>query len=267
MGIAYRTDDNSRWGAGKGSNLTPAEVDLNFWEVIERLVALETDPPTAISIDTVSVAGNQMTIHLTDGSARGPFALPTAQWSWTGPWRAATIYFVNDIFSFAGAIYRVAVNHTSDATTFDPNALSGSGYVYNLLLDPPVQPYDLGMFYSFSVPVDGTQMLQHVAARSFVVPGDFLESIAFLRVAGTTQTLTLELYRNDTLIGHLEFEPGESTTSDGGQFGTFLPLTPAPDIQFDRGDRFNVLAPDLASADATAAGLSLTVAARTGTIA
>ena len=50
------------------------------------------------------------------------------------------------------------------------------------------------MFYSFSVPVDGTQMLQHVAARSFVVPGDFLESIAFLRVAATTQTLTLELY-------------------------------------------------------------------------
>ena len=61
MGIVYRTDDNARWGAGKGSNLTPAEVDLNFWEVIERLVALETDPPTAISIDDVSVAGNQMT--------------------------------------------------------------------------------------------------------------------------------------------------------------------------------------------------------------
>ena len=26
----YRTDDNSRWGAGKGSNLTPTEVDLNY---------------------------------------------------------------------------------------------------------------------------------------------------------------------------------------------------------------------------------------------
>lgn len=33
----YRTDDNARWGAGKGSNLTPAEVDLNFWGVIQRI--------------------------------------------------------------------------------------------------------------------------------------------------------------------------------------------------------------------------------------
>ena len=71
-----------------------------------------------------------------------------------------------------------------------------------------------------------------------------------------------------TLIGHLEFEPGENTTSDGGQFGTFLPLTPAPDIQFDHGDRFKVVAPELdaATPDATAAGLSITIAARTGTI-
>jgi hypothetical protein len=112
----YRTDDVARWGAGKGSNLTPAEVDVNFWDVIQRLVSLETSPPTAVSIDTITVAGNQMTVHLTDGSTRGPFTLPTSQWRWTGGWRTATVYFVNDIFSFDGAIYRVAVSHTSDAT-------------------------------------------------------------------------------------------------------------------------------------------------------
>jgi hypothetical protein len=35
----YRTDDVARWGAGKGSNLTPAEVDVNFWGIIQRLRA------------------------------------------------------------------------------------------------------------------------------------------------------------------------------------------------------------------------------------
>ena len=160
------------------------------------------------------------------------------------------------------------MSHTSDATTFDPNALASSGYVYNLLLNPPVQPYDLGMFYGFSIPVDGSQLLQHVAARAFVMPGDFLQSAAFLRIAATTQTLTFALYRNDDVIGHLEFEPGENATTDGGQFGTFVPLTPAEDVQFDHGDRFKVVAPDLSppTPDDTAAGLSITIAARTGTI-
>ena len=76
------------------------------------------------------------------------------------------------------------------------------------------------------------------------------------------------LYKNDDVIGHLEFVPGSNTTSDGGQFGTFIPLSPADDIQFDHGDRFKVFAPDLSPAtpDDTAAGLSVTIAARTGTI-
>src|SRR5204862_7564560 len=116
-------------GAGHGTHLPPAKVDVNFWGISQRLVSLETNPPSAVSIDSITVAGNQMTVHLTDGSTRGPFTLPTSQWRWTGAWRTATVYFVNDIFPFDGAIYRVAVTHTSDATTFDPNALSGSGYV------------------------------------------------------------------------------------------------------------------------------------------
>jgi hypothetical protein len=42
MAIVYRTDDGARWGAGKVSNLAPAEVDVNFWEVVQRLVSLKT---------------------------------------------------------------------------------------------------------------------------------------------------------------------------------------------------------------------------------
>ena len=39
--MLYRTDDPARWGIGKGANLTPAEVDGNFRELAERLVAVE----------------------------------------------------------------------------------------------------------------------------------------------------------------------------------------------------------------------------------
>src|SRR4029078_13260120 len=99
MAIVYRTNDGARWGAGKGSNLAPAEEDVNFWEVVQRLVSLETNPPSAVRIDEITVAGNQMTVHLTDGSTRGPFTLPTAQWRWTGARRAGTVFFRHDILS------------------------------------------------------------------------------------------------------------------------------------------------------------------------
>jgi hypothetical protein len=48
----------------------------------------------------------------------------------------------------------------------------------------------------------------------------------------------------------------------------FIPLSPADDVQFDHGDRFKAFAPDLSppTPDDTAAGLSITIAARTGTI-
>jgi hypothetical protein len=87
-------------------------------------------PPRSTAARHHHGPGNQITVHLTDGSSHGPFTLPTAQWRWTGSWRTSTVYFVNDIFSFDGAIYRVAVSHTSDATVFDRNALSSPGYVY-----------------------------------------------------------------------------------------------------------------------------------------
>ena len=39
--MLYRTEDPARWGVGKCVNLTPAELDGNFWELAERLVSVE----------------------------------------------------------------------------------------------------------------------------------------------------------------------------------------------------------------------------------
>jgi len=66
------------WGAGKGSNLTPAEVDGNFEAIKVALDAIEADPPTAVGISNITSTGSTFTVWLDDGSSFGPFALPTA---------------------------------------------------------------------------------------------------------------------------------------------------------------------------------------------
>lgn len=77
-GLIFRTTDVTRWGAGKGADLTPAEVDLNFYDLDERVVTIELNPPTPIEISEITVTGSSMTVHMADSSTFGPFTLPTA---------------------------------------------------------------------------------------------------------------------------------------------------------------------------------------------
>lgn len=270
MTMTFRTD--GAWGSGKGGNLDPVEVDENFWAIMQRVSALETSAPVAISIDTFTVDNNQMTIYLTDGSTHGPFTIPSATWTWTGAWRTNNLYLVNDLFSFEGAVYQVLVAHTSDATAFDPNALSGSGYAYNLLLDTPGQSYDCSMFFNYAIPVNDELILQHVAVRNFYLPADFLLSKAFMRVAPTTRDLTFRIVKTDnafeteTTVGTITFLTSDDQTFDGGMFGTFENAgSPIAAIQFNPGDRLTIFSPDSGIADATAIGLAVTLATITGT--
>lgn len=76
LGLIFRT--LGAWGAGKGSNLTAAEVDGNFYAIDQAFAALDADPPTAVSISNVTQSGSNITVWLSDGSSFGPFPLPTA---------------------------------------------------------------------------------------------------------------------------------------------------------------------------------------------
>jgi hypothetical protein len=77
-GLIFRTTDVTRWGSGKGSNLTPTEVDENFYDLDERVVDIELNPPLPVEISAITVVGASMTIHMADSSTFGPFTLPTA---------------------------------------------------------------------------------------------------------------------------------------------------------------------------------------------
>lgn len=53
MAVVFRTD--GAWGTGLGTNLTAAQVDNNFWEILERLATLETADP---AVGTLTLTGN-----------------------------------------------------------------------------------------------------------------------------------------------------------------------------------------------------------------
>jgi hypothetical protein len=133
MAIIYRTA--GAWGAGNGANLTPAEVDGNFWDLHGRVDTLETTPPTPNNIADISATGSQMTITMDDASTF-TVTMPTARITWTGDWATATAYSVNNLFSDpdTGNLYIVIKAHTSD-TTFDAEYEVGGDPVYELVID------------------------------------------------------------------------------------------------------------------------------------
>ena len=91
MSLKFRTRDDARWGAGKGANLNPVEVDENFWDLLQRLQAVEENPAQPLQIGNITVSGNRMTITLSDGvTSFGPFTLPQAAFRFTGAYQASS---------------------------------------------------------------------------------------------------------------------------------------------------------------------------------
>jgi hypothetical protein len=138
MMTTFRTTDNARWGAGKGGDLDPVEVDMNFWDILARLTAVEADPPDAVGIDHLTVTDNTFTVFLTSGATQGPFTLPSAKFTVVA-WTPLTLFAPNTFVTEAGNTYLVLLSHTS-AASFDPNANDGAGHEFYGLLPFPAQP-------------------------------------------------------------------------------------------------------------------------------
>lgn len=95
--VTYRT--LGPWGSGKGANLQPSEVDANFYSLAQAIVDIQNNPEAPNGIETISVAGTQMTITLTDGTVMGPFTLPVLTFRWRGEYDGITPYAVLDVFT------------------------------------------------------------------------------------------------------------------------------------------------------------------------
>ena len=137
MTQTYRTTDMARWGTGQGFNLTAAQVDINFWDLVQRMLAQEARPDAAAGIDHFEIVGINMFVHMTDDTVLGPYELPVATFNDRGVWTPSTVYSVMDTFSIVGGLYVVTFDHTS-ALTFDAGANDGSGHdYYQLMIQTP----------------------------------------------------------------------------------------------------------------------------------
>lgn len=120
----YRTA--GAWGPGIGVNLTPAQVDGNFYELRTDLDDVIANPPAANSIESITASGFTWTVTLTDGTILDPLAVPVVYTVWRGDWAPSTIYSAADLFRVSDqGIFAVLQNHTS-APTFDPDEAGGS---------------------------------------------------------------------------------------------------------------------------------------------
>jgi hypothetical protein len=141
MAIVYRTP--GPWGPGLSENLSPAQVDNNFWQLVQDVASKAIQ---GVGISNFVVSGNQFTVVLTDHTLLGPYPLPIAQITFRHEWQPNTSYIANDIFTHGGSTYITLVNHIS-AATFDPGANDGLGHdFYGLLLQNAAITIPVGGF-------------------------------------------------------------------------------------------------------------------------
>jgi hypothetical protein len=123
--IVFRT--LGPWGAGKGANLLPNEVDSNFWALAQSIFDLQNDPAVPNGIAAITVSGTQMTITLMDGQVLGPYTLPVLTFRWRDEWLPATIYAALDLVKVTDlGIYMCQITHTS-GDTFDGALTDSTG--------------------------------------------------------------------------------------------------------------------------------------------
>jgi len=165
MTQTYRTNDGTRWGTGKGSDLAPQEVDINFWDLITRMQTQEARPDPGPVITSFSTSGALFYVHMSDGSTLGPYELPVAVFKDRGEWLPAVFYTKLDTFTINGGLYVVLFDHTS-ASSFDPGANDGAGHdYYSLMIQTP----------GSSIPTGGAvgQVIQKASTAEYSVTWGF----------------------------------------------------------------------------------------------
>lgn len=137
VSLIYRLDGPGH--TGKGSNLTPAEVDQNFQDIETAIEDLENNSPIPVGIVefTVDSATNTFMVYLSDGSNFGPFPLPIIAMKWQGEWDSGRSYNPNDLFIKDGDGIYVVLQPYEAPTEFDPDEINSSGLMLQKVFGLP----------------------------------------------------------------------------------------------------------------------------------
>lgn len=220
MAFRYFNTDMLRWGIGQLTLFSSLWVDENTWETETRLVALETaTPPTALGlrdVDPFTFVGNIMTVHLNDGTTRGPFIIKVG-WILRETWVAGETYLAQNLIigpagPYNGNAYLVNVNHVADPLAFDPNATDGfANKLYSLLLPAAVPPVPINDIHVFvpGLMFNDQLLLSYGSVRPWTLFAALLGSLFKARVAATASTTVL-LFQNTTQIGSITWAAGDT---------------------------------------------------------
>lgn len=259
VNIVYRSTDNDKWGPGKDAKLTIAEGDGNWWELAKAVDNLVNNPAAPVSIANIAVTGNSMMIFLTDGSTRGPFALPVAAFTYRPEGFSDGLHFVPfDIFSVIDTgLFMVLQDHIASAP-FNPNAVDESGNrLYQLLFGQDQTVYDVGLS-SPGKPgqgiADGEPIAMHVFGRdAYVLSEDGSRSVAKL-ITVPDDDLELDIKKGASVVATLTFASGEAVGV----------VEWSDDYQFNKGDTLALMKPE--TMDASAANMAVTFVMRRGVL-
>jgi hypothetical protein len=131
------------WGSGTGTPNSAAQVDANFYTLVQQIgdVVADVADGKRIADDGVTTTNNSITFEFTDGSTQ-TIALPFAELHYVGAWANSTPLTAGQLFSIPGVgIYQVLVDHMTPASpeVFDPDAVTDDT--------------DADALYSFLLPV------------------------------------------------------------------------------------------------------------------
>lgn len=260
MPIVFVT--SGAWGAGTGAPNSAAQVDGNFYDLDQRVVALDAGLAEGKRIDHISYTSNSMTVHYTDGTSE-VIALPIATLSLVGIWTNSTTYLRGNMVSVTGlGIFQVLQDHVTPPppAPFDANATDDTtdhNPLYQLWVPLTDINYDAAIFVPGSIQRDADELLwQGIANRAMQLPVGTLGCYAYLGVgndAGATDVI-LSIEKNSAEIGTITFEAGGDVDATGGQLGAFSILA---DADFIAGDSYALRVTQ--SANAEPADLSVTL--------
>lgn len=272
--ITYRTNDNTRWGQGNGSDLTATQIDINFWVLFTAIEALQDHSATSAGIESIIVNGNQMTVMLTNHLALGPFTLPTAAFNFRGAWQANQSYNVNDVVTQGGAVYLVIFPIANSGSSFNPFQNDGNGHNWwaTLLAAPPSELPATGNPGAFlqmtELDSPGSaqwinftrifglyletkrnpleEVWRYVVPEMMVIPQGAPNCRANAGTSPTTDQ-SYEIYWNGANVGSINFTPSPDTPS----------FTFPHTIVFEPGDIITVVAPSVPDPHMTLIAITL----------
>lgn len=252
MAIVFVTTDALKWGTGLGTPLTAGQADNNIWELLQRIVALEADPPDVQGITNIELSDGALVITMSDATTFGPFPLPIASIKFVGEWLNNGIYAANDIVTVADVgVFLVLKDHVAPASpaSFDPGATVGGEPLYRQVFGiPKIISQPLATNYIGPLAGDEQIITQILIQQSLILPADLTDSGSYLDDL-PTDDLAITIWKNDVQIGTINHVAGEHD----GSFDFDA------DVSLNSGDRLVFRAP--LAIDATAANWSATLVA------